>query len=393
MKQIVTGKSLVLFHTELDTINLFSEQMRASFLQMGYEIFDFDTSDTAKSLGLLYEYQKTHVVTAMIAFNSRVFGAKTKSGVNIWETLQIPSVNILLDHPYWYYEILKETPRNGAVLCVDRNHMQYVNRFFPHIAVNGFLPHGGTVLGELRPIAERSIDVLYAGSLYAYDADNVRRSITGFRFDASKICDEVIEILMADPSQTIEATIEQVMLQKGIELSDEELLAFFSRSVYIERVIGSYYREKIVSSIAKSGVPLTIFGRGWEQCDFVRRDNVQYGGLISAKEALAKVRDCKILLNSMPWFKDGSHERVFNGMLNGAVVATDDSDYFLETIPYDDYIHLDLTDVCVGEKISETLTKQERLRETAENAYKYAIKEHTWAHRANELHRDLLQFL
>ena len=43
--------------------------------------------------------------------------------------------------------------------------------------------------------------------------------------------------------------------------------------------------------------------------------------------------------------------------------------------------------------IIETLTKQERLRETAENAYNYAIKEHTWAHRADELHRDLLQFL
>lgn len=39
--------------------------------------------------------------------------------------------------------------------------------------------------------------------------------------------------------------------------------------------------------------------------------------------------DAKIVMNFMPWFKDGSHERIYNSMLNGAVCLTDPS-LFLE---------------------------------------------------------------
>lgn len=386
-------KSLVLFQTELDTINLFSEQMRVGFEKLGYEIYLFDTSDMVKGLGLLYEYQKSHDVLAMIGFNSRFFGAKTPSGVNLWETLGIPSINILLDHPFWYGDLLQNTPQNGIVLCIDRNHMNFVNRFYPHIAMNGFLPHGGTILGERCLIEERQLDVVYAGSLYAFDAERAKGQLGKWTFDAQKICDDAIEYLIANPQETIEEVLEKQLLQHSVELSDAELVRFISSAVYIERVVSSHYREKMVSSVALAGVPLTIYGQGWDKCEWIRKANVHYEGLIPAKEALQKVSECKVLLNSMPWFKDGSHERMFNGMLNGAVVATDESGYFKESIPDNLYLSLDLRDDLMGEKVADLFSQKNCMQNMADAAFEFAKDAHTWEARARELHNDLLQYL
>lgn len=43
------------------------------------------------------------------------------------------------------------------------------------------------------------------------------------------------------------------------------------------------------------------------------------------------MNDSKIVLNTMTWFKAGAHDRIFNGMLAGAAVVTDDSTYLRRT--------------------------------------------------------------
>ena len=42
------------------------------------------------------------------------------------------------------------------------------------------------------------------------------------------------------------------------------------------------------------------------------------------------MRDARIALNVMPWFKDGAHDRVFTAMLQGTAALTDDSRYLRE---------------------------------------------------------------
>lgn len=45
------------------------------------------------------------------------------------------------------------------------------------------------------------------------------------------------------------------------------------------------------------------------------------------------MRDARIALNVMPWFKDGAHDRVFTAMLQGTAALTDDSRYLREEWP------------------------------------------------------------
>lgn len=389
-------KRLVLFRGELDTLNLFSNQLEQGFLELGYEIFTFELQQSARNLGLLYQYMQESPVTAMIAFNSKFYGMTTPSGENVWEVLGIPCINIFVDHPYWYHNILMRMPATGIVLCIDRNHMDYVNRFYPNISFNGFIAHGGTLFYPAhKPISERKIEVLYAGSLYA-DCIPQNYDFSVWDFPAKEICDRSIEQLLSHPEDTIEAVIEQQLRQMGILLADEELRKFISSCVYIERVVSSYYRERIVSSVARAGISLELYGDGWAKCDWVSLPNVHYGGRVSPEQILAMMEDSKLVLNTLPWFRDGSHERIFNAMLCGAAAVSETNQYLEETLPPDTWVSFDLSPESLSTlpwRMERLLTDESRLQEIASAGYNLAVSAHTWKTRALELHRDLLSFL
>ena len=105
-------------------------------------------------------------VNAVVTFNNLGFNMELKKGENIWESLGIPCINILMDHPMFHKNALDAAPDNAIVICPDRNHMKFVQRFYPDIQIAGFLPHGGKEKRlQYKPIKDRHIDVLYAGGI------------------------------------------------------------------------------------------------------------------------------------------------------------------------------------------------------------------------------------
>lgn len=385
-------KRLVLFRGNLNTVNLFSDQLKQGFLELGYEIFDFDLSQESKSLNRLLEYIQSGTVTAMISFNNGFFGKTLPSGENICEALGIPSINILLDPPYWYHDrALMHTPANGIIICVDRNHMNYVNRFYPNISCNGFLPHGGTSLCSThKPICGRKTDVLYAGGR---STNYILKDVSVWGFPIKQI----LEHLIIHPEDTIEAAIEQELQQAHVILTDEELRKFISYcGTVIEPIVRAYYREKIVGSIAKAGVSLELYGDDWSVCDWVNLPNVRYSERVPPEEILLKMEDSKIVLNTMPWFRDGSHERVFNAMMCGAVAVSETSRYLEEVLPPDTWMSFDLSPESLSalpQRIMDLLSDEDRMQKIASAGHDLAVSEHTWKTRALELHEDLLSHL
>lgn len=385
--------SLILFKTGMPTLDLFTNDLRCRFLEIGYDIYDFDLLKGVESMGLLYDYLGNHKIIAMIGYNSTIFGMKTPSGANVWETLGIPTINILVDHPYWYHSILENTPQNGIIICIDSNHMDYINRFYPNIGASGFMLHGGSTVNTVNT---QETDIVYAGSLFTEYINSRKPDDYNWGFDSKKICDDVIDLLLANPNFTIEFGIEKVLSDNRIFLDEDVLRRFISSNVYLERVINSHFREKILSSVAKAGLPITICGNGWNECDWIGLPNVDYIGYVSPLEALNKLSNSKITLNSMPWFKSGVHERIFNAMLNHSVLITETNQLIDEILPDDTCFKFSLEDdlvIKIPEILSYALSSPLILSEVSERAYDFAIANHSWTCRADELHRDLLSSL
>ena len=136
------NRRLIFFIGVYDTLDIFAFELQREFEGMGYETMLFDTADLQKSLVQLAAFVKKPV-TAVITFNNLGYNMELTQGNNIWNDLDLFVVNILMDHPFCYKPALDASPRKAAVLCPDRNHMRYIQRFYPQIPVSGYLPHAG----------------------------------------------------------------------------------------------------------------------------------------------------------------------------------------------------------------------------------------------------------
>lgn len=384
-----------------DTLDIFAFEMMKELESMGYEILNFDSSHMEESLRLLAGFIQTPV-KAVITFNNLGFNMELVAGKNIWDELGIWCINILMDHPFCHKPALDQAPARSIVLCPDRNHMHYLERFYPSIPMVGFLPHGGKCNApHPKPIADRSIDVIYAGGLSRDFALEMIPDFTQFPFDAKQIADCAYEELIRHPDKTTEAAIEEALTLHHVSLSEEELCDFIEQIHYIDLLAVSYYRERTVQILVENGISVTLYGTGWENCSWLDSPKLHFGGRISAEEVVGQMADAKIVLNTMTWFKDGTHDRVFNGMLAGAVALTDSSIYMkeefcgnLSDFSSDELLMFELSELDkLPEVVRTLLSNPKQMQEIADWGYRKVSKQHTLASRARELHFDLLSQL
>lgn len=143
---------------------------------------------------------------------------------------------------------------------------------------------------------------------------------------------EVIDFLIQNPSYTTEYAIEQYIINCRLDISDQRLSEIITDFRVIDSFATSYYRDKAIETLVDAGVDVIVYGRGWKKTKCFENSHFHFGGFVSSMQVTEMMKDAKIGLNTMAWFKAGSHVRIFNGMLAGAVVVTDSSKYMSETL-------------------------------------------------------------
>ena len=389
-----TEKRLIFVTSGVDILDIFSYELMTAFQTMGYETFDFKAQEGIKSVISLMEYVKKPV-TAAFFFNQIGLFASVVEGKNLWKSLQIPCIDILMDHPFCYAEDFARMDPDTIILCPDKNHMLYVQRFYPCFHTTGFLSHGGIYKDTTKKrIADRSIPVMYAGGISRFNADIVMPDFSSFSFDAKRIAGEALSHLIEEPKTTTERAIEEALANHDLFFPDEVLREIIADLHYVDLYAVSYFRECAVKTLVENKIPVTLYGYGWDHCDWINDPHLTYGGRVSAFDIVHHMEDSKIVLNTLTWFKDGAHDRIFNGMLAKSAVVTDSSHYLKETFSDKDLYIFELEEIRnLPDHINELLSDEDALQSLANNGYDTAKKSHTWRSRAEELHKDLLCFL
>ena len=157
--------------------------------------------------------------------------------------------------------------------------------------------------------------------------------------------------------------------------------------IFIDLYVRFYYRGLVVKTLAEHGIPIHLYGSGWEKLDCSKPENLILGGPLNSHECLQVISESKISLNVMPWFKDGAHDRIFNSQLNGAVCLTDDSIYLREQlVDENDCIFYSLKDIeHLPDKVRYLLNHPELLEHVAKNGYETALSSHSWKMRAKTI--------
>lgn len=312
-----------------------------------------------------------------------------KGSCNIWEFFHIPYFNILMDHPFHYEKPLRNAPTTSIVLCTDRNHVKYIRRFYKNIRQVDFLPHAGVELHcKHKPIEERGIDVLYAGALPIYTVGRMIPDLSSIQeVDGEDMMQSVLSELVHHPEKTTEQAIEEYVKSKRNDISEERLQEIIVKMRFVDSYATSFFREQAVRILVESGIQVTAYGTGWDQCDWSANPHLTYGGKVLAPQILPLMNNSKIVLNTMTWFKAGVHDRIFNGMLAGATVVTDDSAYMRrEFIDGKELVMFSLHDLAsLPERVFDLFGHITHMQEIADCGYHAALENHTWKSRAEYL--------
>ena len=397
-------RKIIFIKNAVETLGYFSEQIARELERNGYETCFIDSESMDVMLHFLDREE-----TALVTFNfiglrgEAVF--QTESGRSIWQEENLPVLNILVDHPLYYHSCLKEAGERMRVFCVDREHVGYVRRFYPGLKVE-FLPlagnellfsHGDGEHGTHRvdvpepvPYGRRTVDLVFTANYVSMEM--LEEKVKALDDDYRIFYRRITEDLIADPAQSVDAVMERHIRNELGAVPEEQLCAAMSGMIWIDLFVRSYVREKVVQTLADAGIIVRVFGADWEKIHCKKPQNVRTsGGKVNSAACVQAMRDARIALNVMPWFKDGAHDRVFTAMLQGTAALTDDSRYLREECR-------DGENICfyslralqqLPDQVVSLLEDPVRMAELAERGYRMAEKRHRWKNRAGLLMQAL----
>ncbi len=316
------------------------------------------------------------------SFNSLLPISETKF---LWDFLEIPHWAILID-PAIYSMNLTKSPYT-ILSCVDRSDLLGVQSYPFQNAF--FWPHA--VEKELDPgNEERTHEVVFLGSCYDYES--LRASWRQRNPEAiNRVLDDAIEIVFSDNSTSLAESLVKAWNASKLDPAGIDFTALF---YYLDNYTRGKDRVELIRNIKDAHVH--VFGDlstdnavgvlGWPQY-LASQHNVTVHASVPFEEGLQILRKSKLCLNSMPFFKNGSHERVFDGLAAGAVPVTTDNTFFREYFDEDqDLIYYQMNNRgAVNDKINDLLGDESKRLDIAQRGRALVMENHTWDVRVNEM--------
>jgi spore maturation protein CgeB len=254
------------------------------------------------------------------SFNSML---PNKEGKYFFEILKIPFVSFLVD-PSFYSLNLTKSPYS-IITCVDRYDCEVIkSQNFDRVL---FLPHA---IDKDIPLKneKRDLDVVFLGSCYDYESlqEHWNKTLSKELID---ILETAIPLVLSDKHIPLLQALVAAWQESNLKLDQTKFAQLF---YYLDNYTRGKDRVELIRAI--ENYPVHIFGemmatdplfkKGWDYY-LKRQKNVTLHKSVPFTETASILSRSKICLNSMPFFKNGSHERVFLSLACGAIPLTSES--------------------------------------------------------------------
>jgi glycosyltransferase involved in cell wall biosynthesis len=364
----------------------FSQKFGEALKRKGIETFLIDAEERtlgADVIGAIQAFKPS----LTCSFNSLLPISERRY---LWDFLEIPHISFLVD-PALYSVDLTRSPYS-ILTCVDRSDLEAIQSYqFENIF---FWPHAieRDLLADFDN--ERTYEVVFFGSCYDYESLRVSWRQQNPEL-LNKVLDDAIDLVFSDPKMSLAQALVTAWNATGL---NPEGIDFTTLFYYLDNYTRGRDRVELISSIHDAKVH--VFGElsrdnavgvlGWSQY-LAKKNNVVLHPSVTYKEHLTILKQAKVTLNSMPFFKEGSHERVLNGLACGAVPVTTENQFFRETfIDGQDlfYYFMNRKDE-VDAKVQLLLRDEPQRRQIARQGKEKVMKSFTWDHRVDELLKNV----
>lgn len=385
---------IALFYTDIESFNFFVDQLDHEFRNRGNETFIFDMTDPTEESPHSYAHF-VEFASAKIDLAVCFDGMCVRQDVLIetWDAWETVVVDILMDPPLRFHPTLLRHSKHYRLFCCDRDHVDYVQRYFPlEVPYVDFMPHVGVVPPQDSPVipyAKRKYDILFSGTYYRPQdrLTQLHQSLEA-RPDIWELYQLMYQNLLTDSDLNLEQALLLTLKQKNLSVSADTLRILFSYSENVDWAIRMYQRERVVTALAEAGLTIHLLGRGWEKHPCAGLPNIhRIDDRIPYGDTLAYMADARINLNVMPGFKGGTHDRIFNTLLQRSVPLTDSSSWIRDN--FTDGVDITLYDLDRLEllpEIARRLLADESLADgIIEKGYQKVAGAFTWSHCADRI--------
>lgn len=388
--EAIAGRKLriIQFYSGTESFNFFTDRLTEELQKRGHEVFVCDLDDISSQTEHSYDHLNRFLsqkVDVVICFDG--IGTREEQFIRQWDSHQAVVLDILMDPPFRFHPTLEKHPKEYMLFCCDQEHVAYVKKYFPKEVPNvAFMPHFGTLNetdGLIVPYEEKKYDILFSASYYPPESQMERiKDQFPDRLDMWRFYQQMFKELVKDSTLTIEKAVLGTLRQFELSVSDEMLKMLLNRSVFVDWAIRMYHRGRVVMALAEAGLELWLLGPGWEDHPSAGYPNVhRLGTQVPYRETLKYMADARINLNVMPWFKAGTHDRIFNTLLQHSLPLTDPSSWLTEhftdgeDIVFYDLDHLEQ----LPGQAAQLLADPERAEAIIWKGYEKVRRELTWS--------------
>lgn len=289
--------------------------------------------------------------------------------------IKIPHVACLVDSPIHFFPLVNSPLTITA--CVDHSFVQFFSKakgdhsfFFPH-AIDRNIPH---YQGE-----EKKYELLMLGSCLDIEAISAdwKKNLPERALEAMH---QAVDVALKDPRASCMDAFTSAFA--GFDTASFDFVHMLDQ---FETYVRGRDRVDLINHIDPK-IKIDIFGSGeWKK--YVTRNNVSFHNSVDQKQVLDLMREGKVILNSCAHIKNGSHERVLNGLASGAAVITNENVYLRDQFGEDKgvrYYHYGEWER-VNEQIHELLLNDEGRRQEVKGGSLFVREHHTWDNRARLL--------
>ena len=376
---------IVLFYEHAEDYNYFTGEIARELTGRGHDVFILDLSNLSRPFHSMQEFMAfcEQRVDAIVCYNRA--GIHNDAFIDMWDTMGACTLHILVDHPLRLHPTMEKHTRKYIQFCADDEHVAYVRRYFPGVEHIEFLAHAGT-LDDISPIpyTEKKYDIVFSAT---YTAPESKLPELEALFPKGSSMYQLFMQIESDLTTHTEKSLIQAVLDvlsaNNMPLSDDAVKTIMRNMTPIDWMVRMYFRGKVVQVLVDAGLDVHVLGHGWENHPSASSDNLHIltADRIGLTDTFAYMRDARINLNVMPWFKEGTHERIFNTMLRHSICLTDSSTWIDNH--YEDGKDIVLYDLKQLERLPAIadywLSHIDEAQTLIENAYAKTAQNYTWS--------------
>lgn len=299
----------------------------------------------------------------------------SESGPNptVFDSFGAHYVGLMFDQPY--FQPGPFIASNSLYLGhTDKKHPEVLNALFPECRPRKhlFMPPATRASNDRAPARwrDRRLPILYVGNLEPYPLNPVFGDSP-----VDRITRHALEILDSTPEMALSEAIEKANHVNGEELINDQTVGVYRSLEYLLR---HRLRYRVISSLAAYGLPLEVYGNGWEQVEL--GPTVRIHPPIDYNTYLDLIGNSKLCID-VSTYLNGANDRAVQFAINGSAFISNAPGYLRESFgdaaSYYSPAHIreaaDTLELLLAHP-EELELRSERLREAAKT-------QHLWHHR------------